>query len=438
MTQDTDEWLTGEAPEGGAANTEALSKVTQGVNAIVDFFNGNEDKIGVIPNLMNHAMDLYGQIPEEYRYTFESADQFAELLPTLGEGPVDEMDSIDGYTMAGDLPKAAAADGYNAELDAAVKEMRRKEADGPNPTYYAKDDQDFLEYGGTEETTEGTPNLATTKEVTPVIEPVVEAKGIMAPVTSRPNTHPPGSIDVRLTGWDNLAGLESDTLHVDHTGVITMGWGVVPDGGVTLDGKDINVKKDHGLTSTSTLSGVDTSKAYKKVNGVTYKREDYTTDLAFSQAVYTGFYESAKANVDNFDDLTDEHKEVIIDLGYNAGETAFTKWNDTDTLAKELVKDVGDRTITNLTQFTDNFAAGKKFGGGVLRRRALSANKVLGADDQIAYIEQGKAINGIVKFSLKRSDGTTVRAWDRAKAKVNDYPKGKPILTIDGERKATY
>ena len=359
MTQDTDEWLTGEAPEGGAANTEALSKVTQGVNAIVDFFNGNEDKIGVIPNLMNHAMDLYGQIPEEYRYTFESADQFAELLPTLGEGPVDEMDSIDGYTMAGDLPKAAAADGYNAELDAAVKEMRRKEADGPNPTYYAKDDQDFLEYGGTEETTEGTPNLATTKEVTPVIEPVVEAKGIMAPVTSRPNTHPPGSIDVRLTGWDNLAG-------------------------------------------------------------------------------YTGFYESAKANVDNFDDLTDEHKEVIIDLGYNAGETAFTKWNDTDTLAKELVKDVGDRTITNLTQFTDNFAAGKKFGGGVLRRRALSANKVLGADDQIAYIEQGKAINGIVKFSLKRSDGTTVRAWDRAKAKVNDYPKGKPILTIDGERKATY
>ena len=336
-----------------------------------------------------------------------------------------------------DTVEPAPEVGDRAALDAAVIEMRRKEAAGLNSTeaaatqaaYYAKDDQDFLAYGGTEEPLVATPSTAITE---------TEELLTQAPVASLPNTHPPGSIDVRLTGWDNLAGLESDTLHVDHTGVITMGWGVVPDGGVTLDGKDINVKKDHGLTSTSTLSGVDTSKAYKKVNGVTYKREDYTTDLAFSQAVYTGFYESAKANVDNFDDLTDEHKEVIIDLGYNAGETAFTKWNDTDTLAKELVKDVEDRTITNLTQFTDNFAAGGMFGGGVLRRRALSANKVLGEDDQIAYIEQGDDISGTTKFTLKRSDGTTVREWDRETSKVNAYPAGKPILTIDGERKASY
>jgi len=287
-------------------------------------------------------------------------------------------------------------------------------------TYYDKDDQNFTEYGGTEEPAVATPSVATT----PVEEALTEA--VVAP-----------EVDATLTGWSNLAGLESSSLHVDPIGIVTMGYGVVPDGGVTLNGAAINVKTGHGLTSTSVLDKVDTSKAYKTVNGVKYKREDYTSDELFSKAVYSGFYASAKASVTGFAELDDEHVEVIIDIGYNAGEGAF-KWNDVDTLSSELQKDVDKRTAANLSKFTGNFAADGKFGGGVLRRRAIGANKVLGATDQIAYIEQGNDVAGTTTFYLKRSDKTTVRSWEVDTPKVNAYPTGQPILTIDGERKASF
>ena len=70
-------------------------------------------------------------------------------------------DTPDDLTLSGGLPKAAAPyEGDRAALDAAVIEMRRKEADGPNPTFYDKDDQDFAEYGGTEEPVVATPSVA--------------------------------------------------------------------------------------------------------------------------------------------------------------------------------------------------------------------------------------------------------------------------------------
>tara|TARA_R110000868_G_scaffold61189_11_gene186075 strand:+ start:2773 stop:5160 length:2388 start_codon:yes stop_codon:yes gene_type:complete len=431
-------------------------------------YSGKGDKAGTF-DFKNDKMEVYSGYTQDSGLgdghftrgvttnTIDKNNSLKSLRKIVGYnegGLVDEVDNINDYTLDGGLPKVAAPDeGDRAALDAAVREMRRIEADGPTPTFYDRDDQDFAEYGGTEEPVVATPSTAITQTEEMLTGASVQSEGLLDE-TGMSNREPMVPIDEtgmsnresasenpvnpKLVGWSNLAGLESDTLHVDPIGIVTMGYGVVPDGGVTLDGKDINVKKDHGLTSTSDLSGLDTSKAYKTVNGVKYKRADYTSDALFSKAIYTGFYSSAKANVDNFAILTDEQKEVIIDLGYNAGEGAFTVWNDTDTLANELVKDVDERTITNLTQFTDNFAASGKFGGGVLRRRALSANKVLGEDDQIAYIEQGDDISGTTKFTLKRSDGTTVREWDRETSKVNAYPAGKPILTIDGERKASY
>ena len=67
-----------------------------------------------------------------------------------------------------DTVEPAPEVGDRAALDAAVIEMRRKEADGLNSTeaaatqaaYYAKDDQDFLAYGGTEEPLVATPRTA--------------------------------------------------------------------------------------------------------------------------------------------------------------------------------------------------------------------------------------------------------------------------------------
>jgi hypothetical protein len=84
----------------------------------------------------------------------------------MNRGPVDEMDSVDGYTLDGGLPKVATPEegsGYHAGLDAAVKEMRRIEADGPSPTFYDKDDQDFPEYKAAVRPAVATPTTAITQ-----------------------------------------------------------------------------------------------------------------------------------------------------------------------------------------------------------------------------------------------------------------------------------
>ena len=393
-------------------------------------YSGKGDKAGTF-DFKNDKMEVYSGYTQDSGLgdghftrgvttnTIDKNNSLKSLRKIVGYnegGLVDEMDTPNDYTLDGGLPKAAAPyEGDRAALDAAVIEMRRIEADGPNPTFYAKDDQDFAEYGG-------------------AMEPVVDTG-----MDSREAAYGRHETSLRqnLTGWENLAGTESADLHVDPIGIVTMGRGVVPDGGVTLNGRAIDVRKDHGLTTSSDLSNVDTSKAWKTVNGTRYERDAYLSDETFSKAIYSAFYESAAATVDNFDDLANEHKEVIVDLGYNAGEGAFT-WNDVDTLSTELSKEEGVRTLANLTQFTQNFAADGMNGGGLLRRRALSANKVLGDDDQIAYIEQGNDVSGTTKFMLKRSDGSTVREWDKASSTVNAYPDGNPILTIDGERRPSY
>ena len=87
-------------------------------------------------------------------------------------------DTPDDFTLSGGLPKVAAPDeGDRAALDAAVIEMRRKEADGPTPTYYDRDDQDFLAYGGTEEPVVATPSTAITETEELLTQAPVQSTG---------------------------------------------------------------------------------------------------------------------------------------------------------------------------------------------------------------------------------------------------------------------
>ena len=96
-----------------------------------------------------------------------------------------------------------------------------------------------------------------------------------------------------------------------------------------------------------------------------------------------------------------------------------------------------DRKVANLVKFTQNIMSDGKNMRGLLRRRALGANKILSAKDQIAYIEQGEADkNGKVLLSMKRSDGTTVQSW--SKANTTSINVGESILTIDGQRMSKY
>ena len=367
------------------------------------------------------------------------------------EGMWDSLDVTKSAAQASDAIKRAAGTPENANMVAAIEKARK----GAEPVVLAPpapiapqpvtEELDLFEDTTSDnsvipaeeasvlapqgETTQ--PPATSPRVITPPVQDVEVA------VVEEETVAEPEVVDVTLTGWSNLAGLESADNHVDSIGIFTMPYGVVADGGITLSGKKMDVKKDHNLTKDSTFENVDTSKAYKKVDGTTYKRQDYTSDELFSKAIYSGFYGAAKKSVSGFDKLTDEQVEIIVDIGYNAGPKAY-KWNDIDTLSTELQKKEADRTITNLTEFTKNFAASSKFGAGLLRRRSVMANKVLGDTDQIAYIEQGNDVEGTTTFSMKRSDGTTVRSWDKSTTSVNAYPTGKPVITIDGERKASY
>lgn len=386
-------------------------------------------------------------------------------IPKFNQGGLvdEEMEALgmgtpDGYTISGGLPKAVAPerggssptfdpslwDTVSDKFSTAGKVMGEEASDFLSEVgseanelissgYVAASmlGSDLLDWGR-DTYTSGQDSDAVEASVQ---EPQAPAE--VTPIVSNvAAVETPTTADVTLTGWSNLAGLESVELHVDHSGVVTMGRGVVADGGVTLNGVDINVKEGHGLTSTSDLAKVDTSKAYKTVNGTKYKREDYTSDELFSKAIYSAFYASAKDKVSGFDNLDDLGKEVVIDIGYNMGEGAFN-YDDVATLVTELQKDKDKQTIDNLTQFTQNFSS-ENVGNtrGLLRRRAVGANKVLSSEDQIAYIEQTKEANGKTTFYMKREDGTTVRSW--LKNTAVDAPAGEPIITIDGRSRATY
>tara|TARA_R110002110_G_scaffold325281_1_gene537272 strand:- start:6 stop:716 length:711 start_codon:yes stop_codon:yes gene_type:complete len=218
-----------------------------------------------------------------------------------------------------------------------------------------------------------------------------------------------------------------------------MGRGVVPDGGVFVNGVEVDPRDSEAhmrLNSKDSLAEVDTSNAYKKVGDTTYNRSNYTSDEEFSKAIYKAFYKSAASSVKNFDKLDAVEKEVVIDFGYNGGTESF-KFNDIALLVTELQKPVEDRKVANLVKFTQNIMSDGKNMRGLLRRRALGANKILSAKDQIAYIEQGEADkNGKVLLSMKRSDGTTVQSW--SKANTTSINVGESILTIDGQRMSKY
>ena len=134
--------------------------------------------------------------------------------------------------------------------------------------------------------------IAANRVVTPEVEEVQEQEAVVVQTEAALSKDATPEVEESLTGWSNLAGSESTTLHVDEAKIITMGWGVVPDGGVKVNGELVSPKDfaTHKLTSESTLDKVDTSGAYKTVNGVTYKRKDYDSDEGFSKAIYSGFY----------------------------------------------------------------------------------------------------------------------------------------------------
>jgi hypothetical protein len=83
---------------------------------------------------------------------------------------------------------------------------------------------------------------------------------------------------------------------------------------------------------------LDTSGAYKTVNGTKIKRSDYTSDVDFSKAVLTGFETVLKAGAgDDWSKIPATAKAALVKVGWNLGEGWFSGASAKD-VYKELVK----------------------------------------------------------------------------------------------------
>ena len=228
-------------------------------------------------------------------------------------------------------------------------------------------------------------------------------KGLMSPTTEETTTTTYSSTTnaVYTDFYDNNE--EGDAAHVGQDSQnLTLPAGIVADGGVTYDGKEVKAGKNTVKASAFDASKVDMSKAYKKVGDKTYKREDYNSDEEWSKAIIEGFKDVVKDKAgDSWDNLTDSTKQAVTKLAWNNGE-GWAKYNTSQALYKELAKETKDKTIIADGILNYSTVSGSGASIGVAKARANAWNKMSDA-------------HGFAKINKITADNTG------AKTKFNYY-----------------
>lgn len=170
---------------------------------------------------------------------------------------------------------------------------------------------------------------------------------------------------------------EGDEAHIGQDSKnLTLAAGIVADGGVTYNGKEVKAGKNTVKASAFDSSKVDMSKAYKKVGGKNYKREDYTSDEDWSKAVIEAFKDVVKGRAgDSWDELTDNTKQAVTKLAWNNGE-GWANYDTSQSLYKELAKETKDKTIIadGILNYSTVVDGGASI--GVAKARANAWNKM--------------------------------------------------------------
>ena len=227
-------------------------------------------------------------------------------------------------------------------------------------------------------------------------------KGLMSPTTEETTTTYSSTTNAVYTDfYDNNE--EGDVAHVGQDSQnLTLPAGIVADGGVTYDGKEVKAGKNTVKASAFDVSKVDMSKAYKKVGDKTYKREDYNSDEEWSKAIIEGFKDVVKDKAgDSWDNLTDSTKQAVTKLAWNNGE-GWAKYNTSQALYKELAKETKDKTIIADGILNYSTVSGGGASIGVAKARANAWNKMSDA-------------HGFAKINKITADNTG------AKTKFNYY-----------------
>ena len=303
-------------------------------------------------------------------------------------GLVDEMDSVDDFTLDGGLPKAAAPyEGDRAALDAAVIEMRRIEADGPNPTFYAKDDQDFDVYS--------TPSVAITQTEEMLTQEPVQS-GALLDETGMSNREPMVPIDE--TGMDSReAAYVKPAMTQDKTRILNTLDALGPLEGLDhgVNGKLVNgrLTYDYGVEE-ATLEDMDIDR-----NAAKYKAADGTIDAkAVATDVAVKFHSTLKSKIPNWDKLPTEVYDAVFSLAWNSGRVKFK----------------GYSLGTNLNK--------------------IAASKDTEAVKKAAYAaELKKNLLDVVGAKIKDEDGNSLRKVQRglANRRGRDYNLAADYLGVD-------
>lgn len=211
---------------------------------------------------------------------------------------------------------------------------------------------------------------------------------------------------------------EGDVAHVGQDSQnLTLPAGIVADGGVKYDGKEVKAGKNTVKASDFDASKVDMSKAYKKVGGKTYKREDYDSDEAWSKAVIEGFKDVVKGRAgDSWDDLTSSTKQAVTKLAWNNGE-GWAKYNTSKALYKELAKDTKDKTVVANGILNYSTVSGGGASIGIAKARANAWNKM---SDSHGFAEINKIVadntGAKTKFNYYDSQGNLVHTETTSRA----------------------
>lgn len=250
------------------------------------------------------------------------------------------------------------------------------------------------------------PDATTVAPLAPGGEALSDGKvdeGLMSkPIDAEVSTYSTITSAVYTDFYDNRE--EGNVAHVGQDSQnLTLPAGVVADGGVTYDGTEVKAGKNTVKSSEFDVSKVDMSKAYKKVGGKTYKREDYASDEDWSKALIEAFKDVVKNGAgSSWDNLTDSTKQAVTKLSWNNGE-GWAKYETSKALYKELAKKTKDKKIIadGILNYSTVVNGGASI--GIAKARANAWNKMSDAHG-FAEINKITADNTGVKTKFNYYD----------------------------------
>ena len=225
------------------------------------------------------------------------------------------------------------------------------------------------------------------------------------------------TVDAMYANFTADGGPEGGSIHDAGDQRVTLMGGVVPDSGVTYDGKRVvNGKWEVPKGQVFDPKLVNTDNAVKVVNGITMRRSAYKTDEAFVRGVLESFALSARQQVEKAgirwetdedgEGLPQNIKQTIISLGWNMGEGFYTSEKGKAAF-EQLTKETKDQGVFHRAFLNTVTQKGGGAMSSIAARRAKEWNDV------------HELLGGtkIVKVSADNSSGwagnTVMRYYDK-------------------------